>query len=103
MSVRLGICCFDPIVIDAFAGGKTVERVSFEIERKDVADALREQAASHGRTIEEEVAAVVARGVSAQVPLVDRLIAICGDDSEIYLPARDFMERESVFFNHDFS
>lgn len=80
-----------------------MERVSFDIERQEVADALREQAAANGRTMEQEAAAVVAKGVAAQAPLVDRLIAICGDDSEMYLPARDLMETESVFFNHDFS
>lgn len=80
-----------------------MERVSFDIDRQEVADALREQAAAHGRTFEEEVAAVVAQSVVAKAPLVDRLIAICGDDNEIYLPGRDLMARESVFFNHDFS
>lgn len=80
-----------------------MERVSFDIEQPEVADALREQAAAHGRTVEQEVAVVVANGVVPQTTLVDRLIAICGDDNEMYLPGRDFMERESVFFNHDFS
>ncbi len=80
-----------------------MERVSFDIERQDVADALRDQAALHGRTLEQELAAVVARGVTGQAPLVDRLIAICGDDNEMHLTMRDLMESESVFFNDDFS
>lgn len=36
-----------------------MERVSFEIERQDVADALHAQANAHGRTIEAELAALV--------------------------------------------
>ncbi len=36
-----------------------MERISFDIERQDVADALHAEAASHGRSIEEEVAALV--------------------------------------------
>ena len=36
-----------------------MERVSFEIERQDVADGLHAEAASHGRSVEEEVAALV--------------------------------------------
>lgn len=80
-----------------------MERVSFDIDRADVADALREQAAAHGRTVEQEVSVVVANSVASKTTLVDRLIAIVGDDNEMYLPSRDWMEPESVFFNHDFS
>ena len=80
-----------------------MERVSFEIEREDVADALREQAAAHGRTLEQEVAAVVAKAVAPASTLVDRLIAISGDHNEIYLPSRDPIEPADVFFYHDFS
>jgi plasmid stability protein len=80
-----------------------MDRVRIDIDREDIADALREQAASHGRSIEEELAAVVAQGVSAKRPLVDRLLAICGEDNEIYLPVRDLITEEHIFFDHDFS
>ncbi len=36
-----------------------MERISFDIARQDVADALHAEAASHGRSIEQEVAALV--------------------------------------------
>ena len=36
-----------------------MERVSFEIERQDVADALHAEAEAHGRSIEAELAALV--------------------------------------------
>lgn len=38
-----------------------MERVSFEIERKDIAEALHAEAAAHGRSIEAEVASLVER------------------------------------------
>ncbi len=68
-----------------------MDRVLIDIDQEGIADALREQAASHGRSIEEELAAVVAQGVSGNRPLVDRLLAICGEGNEIYLPVRDMM------------
>lgn len=80
-----------------------MDRFRIDIDREDIADALREQAACHGRSIEEELAAVVAQGVSAKRPLVDRLLAICGEDNEIYLPVRDLITEEHIFFDHDFS
>lgn len=80
-----------------------MERVRVDIDQEDIADALRELAASHGRTVDEEVAMVVAQGVSAGRPLVDRLLTICGEDNEIYLPVRDGITIEHVFFDHDFS
>ena len=36
-----------------------MERLSFEIERPDVAEALHAQAEAHGRSVEAEVAALV--------------------------------------------
>ena len=36
-----------------------MERISFEIERQDVADALQAEAAAHGRSVADEVAALV--------------------------------------------
>ena len=36
-----------------------MERISFEIERQDIAEALHETAEAHGRTVEEELAALV--------------------------------------------
>jgi plasmid stability protein len=36
-----------------------MERISFEIERQDIAEALQADAAAHGRTIADEVAALV--------------------------------------------
>ena len=36
-----------------------MERVSFEIDRQDVVDALQADAAAHGRSVADEVAALV--------------------------------------------
>ena len=36
-----------------------MERISFEIERQDVAEALQAEAAAHGRSVADEVAALV--------------------------------------------
>ena len=36
-----------------------MEKVSFEIEREDVAEALHAEAEAHGRSVEEELAALV--------------------------------------------
>ena len=43
-----------------------MERVSFDIERQDVADALHAQADAHGRTVEAELAALVERTYGRQ-------------------------------------
>jgi plasmid stability protein len=46
-----------------------VERVSFEIERQEVADALHAEAAAHGRSVAAEVAALVEKGLAGKVKL----------------------------------
>ncbi len=43
-----------------------MERVSFEIERQDVADALHAEAAAHGRSVEAELAALVEKTYAAK-------------------------------------
>jgi len=45
-----------------------MERVSFEIERQDVADALHAEAEARGRSVEAELAALVERTYAANPP-----------------------------------
>ncbi|WP_310476592.1 hypothetical protein [Sandarakinorhabdus sp.] len=77
-----------------------MERVIVDLDRADVAEALRAQANAHGRTVAEEVAAVVQRQYAPA--LIDRLRAICGDSNELYLPSREVMEHEPPFLHDDF-
>lgn len=78
-----------------------------EVCDPDVAENVRREAAAHGHSVEEEIASVVDRAFrridDTPVALVDRLIAIVGDDNEMYLPPRDLMEQEPVFVHDDFS
>ena len=78
-----------------------MERVIIDLDRAEVADALRAQAKAHGRTVAEEVAAVVQQQFAPA--LIDRLRAICGDSNELYLPCREVIEREPPFLHDDFS
>lgn len=59
--MRLGIVGLYAAMIDLRQRGAGVERVSFEIDRDDVAAALHEQARANGRTVEAEIAALVER------------------------------------------
>ena len=44
-----------------------MERVSFDIDRAEVYDALRAEAAAHGRSVSEEVATLVKKTYAAKV------------------------------------
>jgi plasmid stability protein len=45
-----------------------MERINFEIERRDVTDALRAEASAHGRSVTDEVAALVERTYAGKAP-----------------------------------
>ena len=70
-----------------------MERISFELERQDVAEALRGAAETHGRSVEAELAALVERtyapaSAKAASPVdnwVDELIKIA-DGADLGIP-----------------
>ena len=73
-----------------------MERVSFDISRHDLADALPEQARANGRSVEEELAALVERTYAQPAPRairesgeswVDELIRIA-DGANLQIPDR---------------
>lgn len=54
-----------------------MERINFEIDRQDVADALRAEALAHGRSVADEVAALVEQTYAGKGP---KQTGIGGDD-----------------------
>lgn len=69
-----------------------MERVSFEIDRDDVAAALHEEARANGRTVEAEIAALVERTYAPKSPRtksgenwVEELIRLA-DGADLQIP-----------------
>jgi plasmid stability protein len=72
-----------------------MERISFDIDRQEVADALHARAEAHGRSVEDEVAAIVEQSVApkpvrdkaASRARIERLVAL-GRGLEFDIPPR---------------